>query len=64
MTRLLRGQTSGRGPAELTSALVGVLTDHGLRTRLGAAALARAGDLTWDRTALEVLRGVAGRPQR
>ena len=51
-------------PAELTSALVGVLTDHGLRTRLGAAALARAGDLTWDRTALGVLRGVAGRPQR
>jgi glycosyltransferase involved in cell wall biosynthesis len=48
------------GPAELASAIEEVLTDPDLRQRLGASALLRARGLTWDRTALEVLQGVAG----
>jgi glycosyltransferase involved in cell wall biosynthesis len=43
-------------PAELGRALAGVLTDHERRDRLGAAALARARSLTWDASALGVLR--------
>ncbi len=43
-------------PAELGRALAGVLADHDRRERLGAAALARARTLTWDASALGVLR--------
>jgi glycosyltransferase involved in cell wall biosynthesis len=42
-------------PAELGDALVKVLGDEGLRSRLGAAALERARTLTWDATAAGVL---------
>ena len=51
-------------PAELTAALTSVLTDADRRARLGAGALARTAALTWDRTALEVLRGIAGPGRR
>jgi glycosyltransferase involved in cell wall biosynthesis len=47
------------GPDELTAAIEQVLVDPALRERLGAGALDRASGLTWDRTALEVLQGVA-----
>jgi glycosyltransferase involved in cell wall biosynthesis len=43
-------------PADLGRALGGLLTDHQRRDRLGAAALARARTLTWDASALGVLR--------
>jgi glycosyltransferase involved in cell wall biosynthesis len=48
------------GPDELADAMEQVLTDPDLRARLGQGARARAEGLTWDRTALEVLQGVAG----
>jgi glycosyltransferase involved in cell wall biosynthesis len=51
-------------PAELTAALTSMLTDADQRARLGAGALARTAALTWDRTALEVLRGIAGPGRR
>jgi glycosyltransferase involved in cell wall biosynthesis len=47
-------------PDELTAAIEQVLVDPALRERLGAGAHDRARGLTWDRTALEVLQGVAG----
>ncbi len=43
-------------PADLGGALATVLSDDGLRRRLAAAALARARTLTWDASALGVLR--------
>jgi len=46
-------------PAELADGLVRVLTDTALRDRLGAAALARAGGLTWDATALHTFEVLA-----
>jgi glycosyltransferase involved in cell wall biosynthesis len=49
---------------DLAGALRAVLTDPDQRERLGAAARARSADLTWDRTALEVLRGIATPPRR
>jgi glycosyltransferase involved in cell wall biosynthesis len=45
--------------AEMADALRAVLGDPDRRARLGAAAQARTRALTWDRTALEVLRGIA-----
>lgn len=45
---------------ELGAALAEVLTDAGLRERLGRGALERAEELTWDRTALATLQAVAG----
>jgi glycosyltransferase involved in cell wall biosynthesis len=51
-------------PADLGRALVRVLTDDGLRNRLGKGALSRARSFTWDVTArrsLEVLAGEAAR---
>ena len=47
-------------PDELEAALARLLGDPDLRARLGEGARRRAESLTWDRTALEVLRGVAG----
>ena len=38
-------------PAELTEKVRALVTDHALRERLGDAALARAREFTWDRTA-------------
>ncbi|MET0460801.1 MAG: glycosyltransferase family 4 protein [Ilumatobacteraceae bacterium] len=43
-------------PDDLGRAIAGVLTDDDLRRRLGAAAQARAGTLTWEASALGVLR--------
>ena len=43
-------------PDGLGAALAAVLTDDALRTRLASAALARANTLTWDASALGVLR--------
>lgn len=47
-------------PAELAAALRAVLSDPALRRRLEEGALERASELTWDRTALEVLQGIVG----
>jgi glycosyltransferase involved in cell wall biosynthesis len=47
---------------ELAGALEAVLTDQGLRTRLGAAAQRWAESLTWDHAALEVIRAIAEGP--
>lgn len=44
---------------ELADALVRILGDEGLRTRLGEGALERARALTWDATAVELLRLLA-----
>ncbi|MEK7426950.1 MAG: glycosyltransferase family 4 protein [Actinomycetota bacterium] len=44
---------------ELGSALARVLSDDALRSRLGDAALARARTLTWDASALGILRALA-----
>lgn len=53
---VIDGTTGVLAPPEgLADALVGVLTDHERRARLGAAALARAQTLTWDATATGVL---------
>ena len=46
---------------DLTSALGRVLGDPDLRERLGRGAIERARSLSWDRAAVDVLRGVAGR---
>jgi glycosyltransferase involved in cell wall biosynthesis len=43
-------------PSELGTAIAGVLRDDDLRRRLADAALARARTLTWDASALGVLR--------
>lgn len=43
-------------PSELASALVRVLKDDALRLRLGQAALERARTLTWDASALGIVR--------
>jgi glycosyltransferase involved in cell wall biosynthesis len=43
-------------PLELSTALVRVLTDDALRLRLGQAALERARTLTWDASALGIIR--------
>lgn len=49
------------GTAEaLAAGLVRVLRDRDLRDRLGAGAQARAGELSWERTALGVMRVLAG----
>lgn len=54
---VLDGQTGVLAPPErLAAALADVLGDDALRARLGAAALARARTLTWDASALGVLR--------
>jgi glycosyltransferase involved in cell wall biosynthesis len=53
-----------RDQQELAGAIGAVLRDPALRDRLGAAAHQRSQSLTWDRTALSVLRGVAGLPSR
>jgi glycosyltransferase involved in cell wall biosynthesis len=49
-----------KGPTDLEDALGQVLGDAILRTHLGSAARERAEGLSWDHTALGVLRGVAG----
>lgn len=55
------GVTGDLVPVEsLSAGLVRLLTDHDRRGRLGAAALARAATLTWDATALGVLRVLHG----
>ena len=43
----------------LSDAIVGVMTDAALRTRLQGGALARAAELTWDATALGTFRVLA-----
>ena len=43
-------------PADLGDALARVLLDDGLRLRLGQAALERARTLTWDASALGIIR--------
>ncbi|MEZ5169084.1 MAG: glycosyltransferase family 4 protein [Acidimicrobiales bacterium] len=49
---------------ELVDALRRVLTDHALRDRLGAGALRRAAQLTWDRTAYDTLAVLAATASR
>lgn len=44
---------------ELAAAMTSVLTDDALRARLEAGALALAGELSWDRTARDVLAALA-----
>jgi glycosyltransferase involved in cell wall biosynthesis len=44
---------------DLAAGLVRVIRDHGLRTRLGDAARARAATLTWDATAFGTLKVLA-----
>ncbi len=60
----VRDGTSGLltpGTAEgLAAGLVEVLTDHDLRRRLTAGALERARELSWETTALGVMRTLAG----
>ena len=47
---------------ELTPAIVRLLTDHDLRRRHAAAALARSARFSWDRTAYDTLAVLAGQP--
>ena len=47
-------------PADLGAAMVRVLTDHDLRSRLAAAAADRATSLTWDASALGIMRILHG----
>ncbi|NDH88647.1 MAG: hypothetical protein EBY61_08550, partial [Actinobacteria bacterium] len=47
---------------ELTPAIVRLLTDHDLRRRHAAAALARSERFSWDRTAYDTLAVLAGQP--
>jgi glycosyltransferase involved in cell wall biosynthesis len=47
-------------PSDLGSAIVRVLTDHELRDRLGRAARERAAGMTWDQSALGVIRVLHG----
>jgi glycosyltransferase involved in cell wall biosynthesis len=46
-------------PADLTQALVRVLTDDQLRSALGTAAMAKAATYTWPATATELMRILA-----
>ena len=48
----------------LAAALATVLGDERLRRRLGAAALARAGELTWEATATGLIRALAAEANR
>jgi glycosyltransferase involved in cell wall biosynthesis len=52
------------GPHQLIGALERVLTDPGLRAELGAGALARAADCSWDATALGTLEALAADAMR
>ncbi|MGO9954563.1 MAG: glycosyltransferase family 4 protein [Solirubrobacteraceae bacterium] len=54
---IVDGQTGvlAADPADLTRRVRGLLEDHELRERLGAAALARARTFTWERTAATTL---------
>jgi glycosyltransferase involved in cell wall biosynthesis len=47
-------------PAELGAAMVRVLTDDDLRSRLATAAAERATSLTWDASALGIMRVLHG----
>lgn len=47
---------------ELSDGMVRLLLDDPLRERMGAAALARAADLTWEATALSLLQILADQP--
>ncbi len=47
-------------PADLGAAMVRVLTDHDLRSRLATAAAERATSLTWDASALGIMRVLHG----
>lgn len=54
---VIDGETGVVVPVELMGdALAALLTDHGRRQRLGAQAAARAATLTWDASALGILR--------
>lgn len=50
--------------AELASAMTAVLSDDALRERLAAGALERAAELSWDRTARDVLAALAAEAAR
>lgn len=50
------------GREEMAAAFVRMLRDDGLRAELGAGARRRAGELSWDRTAREVLEALAAEP--
>lgn len=47
-------------PADLGAAMVRVLTDHDLRNRLATAAAERATSMTWDASALGIMRVLHG----
>ena len=49
---------------ELAPALVRLLTDHALRSEMGAAAARRSALFSWDRTAYDTLAVLAGHPVR
>lgn len=51
-------------PADLPDAIRRVLADPDLRSRLGAGARAHSAELSWDRAAVDVLRGIAGQLDR
>jgi glycosyltransferase involved in cell wall biosynthesis len=51
-------------PASLGDAMATVLGDDGVRARLGAGALAWAGELTWNNTATQLMRVVADEVSR
>ncbi len=48
---------------ELAPAMVRLLTDHDVRQRQAAAALARSAHFSWDRTAFDTLAVLAGHPR-
>jgi glycosyltransferase involved in cell wall biosynthesis len=58
------GLLTDHDPASLGDAIADVLADEGLRTRLSKGALAWASELTWDNTAVELMRVVAGEVSR
>lgn len=60
----ISGLLTGSTAEELGRGLVQVLTDTALRTRLRAGAIERASTLSWESTALGVMRSLAGQAAR
>jgi len=58
------GLLVGRTAEELGGAFVDLLSDHALRQRLAAGAIERASELSWEATALGLMRVLAGEAQR
>ncbi|MFZ6002455.1 MAG: glycosyltransferase family 4 protein [Actinomycetota bacterium] len=60
----ISGLLTNGSASELAAGLVRVLTDQPLRERLGAGALERAAGLSWETTALGVMRTLAAQATR